>query len=82
MLGSVHDAEDQLQETLTRAWRSYGEFEGRSSLRTWLRYCWHRFSVSPTVHPVSRPYQYRSRPAGKLTGRWQLSSRAHLDLYG
>ena len=36
MLGSVHDAEDQLQETLTRAWRSYGEFEGRSSLRTWL----------------------------------------------
>ena len=36
MLGSVHDAEDQLQETLTRAWRSYAEFEGRSSLRTWL----------------------------------------------
>jgi RNA polymerase sigma-70 factor, ECF subfamily len=31
MLGSVHDAEDLLQETLTRAWRSYGEFEGRSS---------------------------------------------------
>jgi len=36
MLGSVHDAEDQLQETLIRAWRSYGEFEGRASLRTWL----------------------------------------------
>ena len=36
MLGSVHDAEDQLQETLIRAWRSYGKFEGRSSLRTWL----------------------------------------------
>src|SRR6266702_1949598 len=32
MLGSVHDAEDQLQETLMRAWRSYGEFEGRSLL--------------------------------------------------
>src|SRR6202050_755644 len=36
MLGSVQDAEDQVQETLIRAWRSYGDFEGRSSLRTWL----------------------------------------------
>src|SRR5216683_1406780 len=36
MLGSVHDAEDQVQETMIRAWRSYGEFEGRASVRTWL----------------------------------------------
>jgi len=36
MLGSVDDAEDVLQETYLRAWRSYGGFEGRSSLRTWL----------------------------------------------
>ena len=35
MLGSVHDAEDQVQETMIRAWRFYGEFEGRASLRTW-----------------------------------------------
>ena len=36
MLGSVHDADDALQETLLRAWRMLGGFEGRSSLRAWL----------------------------------------------
>src|SRR5881394_4329690 len=36
MLGSVHDAEDALQEALLRAWRALPRFEGRSSLRSWL----------------------------------------------
>src|SRR5687767_6463341 len=36
MLGSVHDAEDALQEALLRAWRGLPKFEGRSSLRSWL----------------------------------------------
>jgi RNA polymerase sigma-70 factor (ECF subfamily) len=36
MLGSVHDAEDALQEALLRAWRGLPRFEGRSSVRSWL----------------------------------------------
>lgn len=36
MLGSADEAQDLVQETYLRAWRSYGTFEGRSSLRVWL----------------------------------------------
>jgi len=36
MLGSVHDAEDALQDALLRAWRGLPRFEGRSSFRSWL----------------------------------------------
>jgi RNA polymerase sigma-70 factor, ECF subfamily len=36
MLGSVHDGEDAVQETLIKAWRGLDQFEGRSSLRSWL----------------------------------------------
>jgi RNA polymerase sigma-70 factor (ECF subfamily) len=36
VLGSLADAEDALQETLTAAWRGLAGFEGRASIRTWL----------------------------------------------
>ena len=36
MLGTIHDAEDALQEALLRAWRGLPQFAGRSSLHTWL----------------------------------------------
>ena len=36
MLGTPFEAEDAVQDTLLRAWRSFERFEGRSSLRSWL----------------------------------------------
>ena len=36
MSGSVHEAEDLVQETLLRAWKASADFQGRSSVRTWL----------------------------------------------
>jgi RNA polymerase sigma-70 factor (ECF subfamily) len=36
MSGSLHDADDLLQESLLKAWKGLGSYEGRASFRTWL----------------------------------------------
>jgi RNA polymerase sigma-70 factor, ECF subfamily len=50
MLGSLHDADDALQDTLLRAWRGLSSFEGRSSLRTWL----YRIATNASLDVVAR----------------------------
>jgi len=50
MLGSVHDAEDALQEALLRAWRGLEKFAGRSSLRSWL----YRIATNTCLDAIAR----------------------------
>jgi RNA polymerase sigma-70 factor (ECF subfamily) len=50
MLGSVHDADDALQDTLLRAWRALPKFRGQSSLRTWL----YRIATNVCLDAIAR----------------------------
>jgi len=59
ILGSFHDAEDALQETMLTAWRGLASFEGRSSIRTWL----YRIATSRSLNVV------RARPGRRTPVR-------------
>ena len=57
MLASPFEAEDAVQETFLRAFRSYGSFEGRSAMKTWL----HRIATNVCLDML-RGKQHRVRP--------------------
>ncbi len=57
MLGSAFEAEDAVQETMVRAWRAAGSFEGRSSVRSWV----YRIATNVCLD-VLRGRQRRARP--------------------
>jgi RNA polymerase sigma factor (sigma-70 family) len=69
VLGSVHDAEDALQDALLRAWRALPLFEGRSSLRSWL----YRIATNSCLRLIER------RPKRVLPIDYGPPSDAHDD---
>jgi len=74
MLGSVHDAEDLVQETYLRGWRGYQAFEERAALRTWL----YRIATTACLRALENRAR-RVLPAG--LGDSSIDPDARLDRY-
>ncbi|MBV8928990.1 MAG: sigma-70 family RNA polymerase sigma factor [Mycobacteriaceae bacterium] len=78
MTGSLHDAEDLVQETYLRAWKAYGGFKGQSSLRTWLYRIATNTCLTALEGKQRRPLPSglgapSSDPAGELVERNEVS---------
>jgi RNA polymerase sigma-70 factor, ECF subfamily len=69
MLGSVHDAEDALQDALLRAWRGLRGFEGRSSVRSWLYSIATNTALDVTRHKSRRELPVSFGPAAPRGAR-------------
>ena len=66
MLGSLHDAEDAVQDALLRAWRGLSGFEGRSSVRSWLYSIATNTALDVSRHRSRRELPVNFGPAAKM----------------
>jgi RNA polymerase sigma factor (sigma-70 family) len=77
MLGSATDADDAVQETLIRAWRSLDRFEGRAALRTWL----HRIATNVCLDAIDaragRVRPFDDGPSGTTEDELLTRPRTH-----
>ncbi len=77
MLGSAGDADDAVQETMVRAWRSLKGFEGRSSLRTWLYRIATNVCLDALAEGARRARSVDDHPMGTVRDALEARPRSH-----
>lgn len=77
MMGSIVDADDAVQETMVRAWRSLERFDQRASLRTWLYRIATNVCLDMLAEGAKRARPMEERPVGSIDSTLETLPRTH-----
>jgi RNA polymerase sigma-70 factor (ECF subfamily) len=75
MLGSLHEAEDAVQETMLRAWRGFDAFEARASIKNWL----FRIATNASLNTIASRSRRRRMMPEQLDGPATLRPQGRPD---